>query len=140
MKRCVLCEKELPLDRFAVHHMTADGLSHKCLMCRNRSVTAHKCKTDCYLYMMEAENGRIKIGISDNVGVRLRQVASFSPINITLVVKVLVREVGEVEHDMHVKYMKYRVHGEWISVPDFVRQEILDEFERLQRELDGMDL
>lgn len=76
-----------------------------------------------YTYFIQAgKNGPIKIGATRNLVVRLRTLATMSPIPLTLlgVMK------GDHEEGCHLRLGAFRIHGEWFvpsaTVLDFIRE------------------
>lgn len=82
-------------------------------------------RTSDFIYFVQAETGQIKIGLALDVGRRLAQIRTISPVPITLLATA---EGGRAkEHQYHQRFAEHRMHGEWFHPhPD-----ILSEIERL---------
>ena len=46
MKRCRVCEQDLPLSAYTKHKATRDGLRHECRDCRSRVTKEYRSKSD----------------------------------------------------------------------------------------------
>jgi hypothetical protein len=76
------------------------------------------------VYFIEAENGLIKIGMSDNPKKRFRSLRTMSPIKIELVkwIKLDRTKSFILEQRLHKIFKSYRVHGEWfLPSPDLIK-------------------
>jgi hypothetical protein len=76
-----------------------------------------------YIYFIEAEGlRRIKIGQTDELQVRFRDLSCSSPVPLTVL---LVLQAGGVtEAQLHRKFHADRVHGEWFNASDDLRDYI----------------
>jgi len=63
------------------------------------------------LYFVEAENGLIKIGITDDLEKRLRVLQDGSPVALTLLLAV--PGTARQEGTLHGRFIDERSHGEW---------------------------
>ena len=59
--------------------------------------------------------GLVKIGRSDDVASRVRQIRSHSPVDLTLVRLVVCEDHARVERFLHERFDHLRVRGEWFS-------------------------
>ena len=74
----------------------------------------------CYVYVMRnEENGAYKIGISNDPKYREHTLQSQEPnVNIVFCCEFPTRDAAfQVESEMHNKYSKYRIRGEWFAIP-----------------------
>lgn len=69
--------------------------------------------SDDHLYFIEAENGYIKIGRSNDVGKRFSSLKTSSPLHLTI--KKVVNNKGCIEGDLHEKFSHLWVRGEWFK-------------------------
>ena len=77
-----------------------------------KSVSNGKCKTMVY-FIQSVNGGPIKIGYSNNVNERIRELQTASPYKLILLAAI----VGGVrmENDIHKQFSKYRMRGEWFK-------------------------
>lgn len=71
-----------------------------------------------YLYFIKAENGKVKIGITDNLTSRFRNISSASPIPIQMIHTVWCESALIVEAEIHKMFMGFHSHGEWFDIDD----------------------
>lgn len=78
-----------------------------------------------YVYLMENEMGRFKIGISHDVENRRMQLQGSSGLYIKIVAyyKPLYRQASDIEKQLHSLFAKYRTLGEWFQFPDTYSKE-----------------
>lgn len=67
-----------------------------------------------HIYLIEAENGRLKIGRSALVRDRVTAVRTHSPVRTRLIAMWLGGEAEEAE--LHRTYAPFRRHGEWFEI------------------------
>jgi hypothetical protein len=72
-----------------------------------------------YVYFIKS-NDRVKIGKSKDVHERMIQLKTSNPYKLELIG--VIEGYGEKENELHEKFKKYRLHGEWFSLS----KEILD--------------
>ena len=74
------------------------------------------------LYIFRAaspyKNNLVKIGVSSNVGKRLKQIQTSCPYRIELLEKAGVNDAYGHEKAIHDQYKKYKLKGEWFLLPD----------------------
>lgn len=68
-----------------------------------------------WIYFMEAEGGRIKIGRARNLMARLGSIRAGSPVSVKVLVAFLAKP--HVEDDLHRQFAACRIRGEWFT-PD----------------------
>jgi len=68
-------------------------------------------------YFIADQRGRVKIGVSKNVIGRLHAIQTDNADKLTLL-----KVVGEDEIDLHTKFDKYRIRGEWFTLSDEIRE------------------
>ncbi len=78
-----------------------------------------------YVYFIKADNGLIKIGRTQNIGQRMKELKTMSPEKLTLFHSVKCINYIEAEKKAHFIFDVYRVHGEWFDVPELFQNEIL---------------
>jgi len=78
-----------------------------------------------HVYMIQAENGLIKIGASTNVKGRLKAIRTASPVELNLIGNWYQDEVYTAESKLHRKYKEKRVRGEWFCLTDDDIEEIV---------------
>ncbi|HEY9368353.1 GIY-YIG nuclease family protein [Streptomyces sp.] len=64
------------------------------------------------VYFIQADNGLIKIGVSDSPKNRLRTLQTMSPVALRLVL-VLPGRGARGESELHARFAEHRSHGEW---------------------------
>jgi hypothetical protein len=71
-----------------------------------------------FVYVVQADNGTIKIGISTNPTARLAQLQRSAPAHLSLAYVGALRSTGyAVEAEAHRTLASYRQSGEWFSCP-----------------------
>lgn len=81
-----------------------------------------------YLYLIKADNGLTKIGISNNTEQRFNQLQAASPCKLELLFTIEKSRVHSVEKFLHSKYKQFWSHGEWFNLSDYVIEEIINNF------------
>lgn len=90
-----------------------------------------------YVYLIKAKNGYVKIGISNDVSVRMSQLRAFSPIELELVDCFYVPGAEKIEGKLHQEYSEFHDHNEWF---DLTRRDISDIVDKLsQYERQGVE-
>lgn len=73
-----------------------------------------------HVYFLECElSGRVKIGITDNVARRIRDIQSMSPTTLRLIGSIV--GTGGTEAAWHQRWGKMRLHGEWFRLSPTLR-------------------
>lgn len=75
-------------------------------------------KKSNYLYLIRAENGLVKIGISCDVEKRLVSLNTASPVELRLLFFLEPTDARKTERNLHVRFAKKRVKGEWFNLSD----------------------
>lgn len=70
-----------------------------------------------YVYLLES-NGLYKIGYSNHPETRLRRLMTGSACQITIVHTIYTALFREIEHRLHNRFWKKRVHGEWFALDE----------------------
>jgi hypothetical protein len=71
------------------------------------------------VYFVQAgEGGLVKIGVADDAMIRLRGLATMSPVPLRLIGLMVCRKGGELEGLMHFMFHGHRRHGEWFEPVD----------------------
>ena len=71
-----------------------------------------------YVYFIQAENGLVKIGRSDDVEKRFSALRTMSPIPVVLLHTVFSDNYVLAESYIHQELDRYRHHGEWFDLPE----------------------
>jgi len=75
----------------------------------------------CFVYLICAENGLVKIGKTVDIASRLRTLNAMSPVDLKLVGCVESEFADELENRLHAEFDAVRVKGEWFALsPDDV--------------------
>lgn len=69
-----------------------------------------------YVYVVEAENGLVKIGFASSPKERLRALQTGSPLKLRLRRFLKIPDAPVAERGLHERFRKHRVHGEWFSI------------------------
>ena len=80
---------------------------------------------DKSLYVVSGGD-KCKIGISENVQQRVKQLQAHSPKEISVDSYSLVANAGDVEEYLHSKYSEYNTHGEWFDLPPDEKKELVE--------------
>ena len=83
------------------------------------------------VYFIQAENGPIKIGMSDCPIIRLKALKTGSPVPLKLIKQIscTTKKSKLLEKALHVKFKNCRLHGEWFHPTD----ELLKYIERVPK-------
>jgi hypothetical protein len=74
--------------------------------------------SDSFIYVAEADNGMLKIGVSTNPGARLAQLRTSSPFKLSLAYVGALRCDGyAIEAAAHETLSRHRLEGEWFNCP-----------------------
>ena len=72
-----------------------------------------------YVYFIEAENGLVKIGCTNDIEKRLVNLQNMSPIPLNLLLLLNCDgEASRIENALHRKLEKQHHHGEWFNLSD----------------------
>jgi hypothetical protein len=71
-----------------------------------------------YIYLIKEENGRIKIGYSNDVESRLNSLKSSSPYDMEILYSARIPTAREVEATLHRLFGNKRKRGEWFDLDD----------------------
>jgi predicted GIY-YIG superfamily endonuclease len=122
MRYCKGCKCDQPQDSFRLNPKSPDGLAHRCDACHkarylgfNRQPTA---PIPGYIYLIQASNGMVKIGITTNISGRLRDLNSSSPLALTVRYKALSKAANFIEHTLHAMFQAEHSHAEWFHLSD----------------------
>lgn len=74
----------------------------------------------CFVYVVEAENGLIKIGASAKPIERARGICANSPIKCRLIISIA--GIREDEQKIHAQFLEHRAWSEWFRKEGAVRQ------------------
>jgi len=84
------------------------------------------------LYLIKADNGLIKIGVSTNAERRLAQIAGMSPIN----VKLIATGQDDIhEETLHSLLADRCVHGEWFDLTPAIIDTIVHVFDLTEKNI-----
>jgi hypothetical protein len=75
-------------------------------------------RVSCYLYLMQAANGLIKIGIAADPQLRLGQINTGSPIEVNLLDAFADATAKLSETELHRLFVDKRVKGEWFALSE----------------------
>ena len=70
------------------------------------------------VYLVKADNGLVKIGMTSDINERLRSLRTNSPCELKLVGFIKTFENSYLEHKLHQEYENKRSHGEWFCLTD----------------------
>lgn len=79
------------------------------------------------LYIIQAANGHVKIGISSRPRGRLKSLSVGSPLDIELVATADVPYPKEIEKSLHERFEKYNVKGEWFDLPEWEMSRLIEQ-------------
>lgn len=89
------------------------------------------------LYILQAESlyedNLVKIGVSANVGKRLKQIQTNCPYRIDILEQIEIDDAFGHEKAIHSHYEKYKLKGEWFLLPDVTLFGIRCDFDMLGR-------
>jgi hypothetical protein len=71
-----------------------------------------------YVYLIRADNGLYKIGLTSNIERRFNTLRAQSPIPLELILYVNGENARELERELHDKFSDKRHHGEWFELSD----------------------
>ena len=71
-----------------------------------------------YVYITQAENGRVKIGIAKDVIKRHQTIEACSPLYVYLLHHFEAKFPWHVERMLHAFFERFRHHGEWFDLSD----------------------
>jgi len=79
-----------------------------------------KRQTNMVVYLIRADNGLVKIGITHDVDARLRALEIASPLGLELIYVITAEfeRANQVERRLHTLYEAKRVRGEWFALSD----------------------
>lgn len=80
-----------------------------------------------FVYLMRADNGLTKIGLTDNLDRRVKSLQSSSPVEINLIGYIKTATAEMLEGELHNQFSKWRAHGEWFSLTDEQCLQIISE-------------
>lgn len=73
-------------------------------------------KKACFVYLVRAENGLVKIGKTVDVASRFNTLNTTSPIDLELMGYICSDCAGEIERALHSKFANVRARGEWFAL------------------------
>lgn len=77
----------------------------------------HDAQQSRWVYLIGSQQARpVKIGVARDVGSRLAELQTGSPLPLYLIWKT--RGGGALERDLHERFSPYRIHGEWFDFGD----------------------
>jgi len=86
-----------------------------------------------FIYLLEAKGlNRYKIGIAASIKDRVKRIQTSSPVEIIQLHFVYLFNVFEKERDLHEKFKKYRVIGEWFELNETQLKELINEMDKLK--------
>ena len=98
----------------------------ECLL-KNRTSKLNKVSAG-YVYFLEEENGRVKIGKADNYEKRINSISTSCPYDIKLIGLVESEDCHSLERRFHRKYNAYRIRGEWFDIPESEKKLIANRY------------
>lgn len=69
-----------------------------------------------YVYFIQSTNKLVKIGVTNNLSARLKQLQTGSPGKLKLLGSIKTNDPYKLEKRLHNKYKNMRVNGEWFNV------------------------
>ena len=99
-----------------------DRLSHAVKYARQRLI-ADPDRTAC-VYVIKCDKF-YKIGVADNVKVRLAALQHCNPIELRVVAARRVAKAFSVESKLHIKYKPFHVRGEWFELTEHALHELI---------------
>ena len=144
LRKCYYCKRIFPLTKeyFSPSKLQAKGLGYLCKKCqRDESYKKYRRKEDLrryhenpkerlqkrlkrkeyvkiyngYLYVVKIKN-YYKIGKTNNISNRLRDIRSCSPFRVMLIFSKKVKDVYGIEADLHWKFQNKRIRREWFKL------------------------
>lgn len=119
-KTCRRCHREKPLSEYPYHGKTRDNLSHICRDCKAKVYVPknrrRRASRDGHVYLLQADNGLCKIGITGNLDKRIRIIQTQSPIPVSMLVAKYVANAYALEDELHRQFADKHSHGEWLSL------------------------
>lgn len=79
-------------------------------------VSKQKQRKSNYVYLIGAPNGLVKIGITNNVQKRFKDINATSPVELYLVSSFSSSNAAKIEKELHLKFEGKRVKGEWFNI------------------------
>lgn len=83
------------------------------------------------LYILEAENGLLKIGITNNLDRRMMHLQVNSPLNVGVVESFEVEDARHIESEIHKILSEENSHGEWFELENRPLDSLLDSVKML---------
>src|SRR6185437_7936604 len=79
-------------------------------------------QSESVVYFLGADNGLVKIGFASNWNERLGKLCCGSPV--PLIALAIFRGGRSEEREYHLRFKKWRHHGEWFELTDELEEEI----------------
>jgi hypothetical protein len=83
-----------------------------------------------YIYLLKTGT-YYKIGISQNVGRRIKQIKNASPYETEIVTSAKVENAELLEKQLHARYAEYYIRGEWFELPIDIANALIIEIKGL---------
>lgn len=83
----------------------------------------------CFVYLIQAENGLVKIGKTINLQDRFKTIDSLSPISLRLLAAIETKFADEIEDGLHARFEHLRIRGEWFALSGTDIIEIYNEWQ-----------
>lgn len=71
-----------------------------------------------YIYVIKAQNGLFKVGITKDPLIRFKSIYANSPIDVSLLFCIECQDSLKIEREIHAKFSSKCHHGEWLALSD----------------------
>lgn len=89
-----------------------------------------------YIYFLKEHSGKTKIGKTKNLNNRIFNLCVLFPVKPTLIYSFRTNDIYKKERELHKKYYKYRMDGEWFNLPkkeiEYIKRTYKDEIEEIE--------
>lgn len=109
-KICTSCGLNKNISEFGRSRVERDGHTQRCKKCRYGAARPTSIK-ECVYLIQSGDNGPIKIGFTRNLKSRLLNIQTGHPYKLKVLLTLDANI--ETEHDLHVKFSRYRITNEW---------------------------
>jgi predicted GIY-YIG superfamily endonuclease len=85
--------------------------------------------SDPLVYFIQESTGLIKIGLTKNIGKRLKTYETHNPHELKLLKVVRCANLKEAQHlekSLHKKFSKFKINGEWFELPEEIVEGLLE--------------
>ena len=83
----------------------------------------------CFVYLIQAENGLVKIGKTVDIRARLKSLDWASPLKLKLLGVIRSQFADEIEDELHAEFQDVRIRGEWFALDEDDVVDILNRYD-----------